>query len=569
MTKKNKKFLIFLCVGLFCLVIYACRLNNYLIMELFFEAKYASAAIAMKNLSDIFQPALNGEVFTSAGPLYYLIVKFCSLFFVKYSEIPIRLGSGIVMLTAAFGVYRALTETVNEKFAVIASFTTFSSLIFVIFSSISSPFMISSCFIILSIIFGLSSVLIVSDKENYVYNILFWIFAAFAVLTTDITAAVLPFVTVFPLVIVFGKIKEFFKPIKFLSGLLVFLLFTFPILSKCMNVDYVVSNILAVKESLLSMNFITNYKFFLKYSVLYFIIGGMPWIFFYFLFFTAIPYLFFKKIKNRVIHKTEIINDNLAFILTSAIWGFFCAAVFYVISGVTDFSRLTVCLYFASLICAFFWYKQLCENKYLKVGYAASILLYVSLIIASVGGIMAYFFINPVQKTYIDPLLPPLILVTLLVAIPGMIAIILKRNVLNFSVHIFISIIMFFMSTGLLYNYVNSFGENDLVNIAIKARQDKVNLATYDIIERYAMTYYFSDKVEFNKMLTADEIYQKYGNTRKTYLVLKHNDLSYFDKFFVYEVVTTGKQYCGITNIKYLPVDEVKEDPEAQPDTVL
>ena len=83
------------------------------------------------------------------------------------------------------------------------------------------------------------------------------------------------------------------------------------------------------------------------------------------------------------------------------------------------------------------------------------------------------------------------------------------------------------------------------------------------------MTYYFADKVEFNKMLTADEIYQKYGNTRKTYLVLKHNDLSYFDKFFVYEVVTTGKQYCGITNIKYLPVDEVKEDPEAQPDTVL
>ena len=46
MTENRKKFLIFLCVGFFCLVFYACRLNDYLIMELFFEAKYASAAIA-------------------------------------------------------------------------------------------------------------------------------------------------------------------------------------------------------------------------------------------------------------------------------------------------------------------------------------------------------------------------------------------------------------------------------------------------------------------------------------------------------------------------------------------
>lgn len=569
MTENCKKFLIFLCVCLFCLVIYSCKLNNYLIMELFFEAKYASAAIAMKGFSDIFHPTLNGEIFSDAGPLYYLIIKFCSLFFAKYSEIPIRLGSGIIMLMTAFGVYRALTETVNEKFAIIASLTTFSSLIFVIFSSVSSPFMISACFIILSIIYGISSVLVVSDRENNVYNLLFWIFSAFAVLTTDITAAILPFVVVFPIITVFGKIKEFFKPMKFLIGLLTFLIVASPVLYKCINIDYVLSNIVTIKEHLLSMNFITNYKFFLKYSLLYFVIGGMPWIFFYLLFFTAIPYFLLKKIKNKLINKTDIIKDNLSFVLSSALWGFLCSVIFYVITGITDFSRLTVCIYFASLICAFFWYKQLCENKYLKIGYIASILLYIALIVASIAGIIAYFFVNPVQKTYVDPLLPPLILVTLLVAIPGMIAIVLKRNVLNFSVHIFISVIMFFLSTGLLYNYVNSFGENDLVNISIKARQDKVKLATYDIIERYSMIYYFADKVEFNKMLTADEIYQKYGNTRNTYLVLKHNDLAYFDKFFVYEVVTTGKQYCGITNIKYLPVDEVKEDPEAQPNTVL
>ena len=80
------------------------------------------------------------------------------------------------------------------------------------------------------------------------------------------------------------------------------------------------------------------------------------------------------------------------------------------------------------------------------------------------------------------------------------------------------------------------------------------------------MTYYYGAPVVFNATLSAEEIYNNYGDSREFYLVLRHTDLAYFDKFFVYEIVASGKQYCEITNIKYLPTDEVKENPEITPD---
>ena len=177
-----------------------------------------------------------------------------------------------------------------------------------------------------------------------------------------------------------------------------------------------------------------------------------------------------------------------------------------------------------------------------------------------------YLFVTPIQKTYIEPLINPIILITLLVAIPGLIAIMLRRRLLNYSIHIVFSVLIYFFTTGLFYNYINSFGENDLVNFAIKARDDGAILVTYDIKNKYSMNYYYNGNVFFNGVLTAEEIYNNYGAKRNVYIVLKHTDLAYFDKFFVYEIIATGKQYCEITNVKYLPKDEVEENPDILPE---
>jgi hypothetical protein len=130
---------------------------------------------------------------------------------------------------------------------------------------------------------------------------------------------------------------------------------------------------------------------------------------------------------------------------------------------------------------------------------------------------------------------------------------------MNYSVHILFSITFFFLLTGLFFNYINSFGENDLVNFAIKARKDGARLATYDITNKFSMLYYYKSPIVFNKKMTPEEIHSKYGDVREVYLIVKLDDLSYFDKYFVYEILASGKKYCEITNIKYLPTDELSD----------
>ena len=83
------------------------------------------------------------------------------------------------------------------------------------------------------------------------------------------------------------------------------------------------------------------------------------------------------------------------------------------------------------------------------------------------------------------------------------------------------------------------------------------------------MTFYYQKSVGFNGRYSAEDLFKLYGDTRKYYMVVKINDLIYLDRYFVYEVVETGKKYCAITNIKYLPSDEVRANLGYGQDIVL
>ncbi|MDO5305535.1 MAG: hypothetical protein Q4E87_08190, partial [bacterium] len=259
----------------------------------------------------------------------------------------------------------------------------------------------------------------------------------------------------------------------------------------------------------------------------------------------------------------EMTNERKVFCIS--LWAFCVSAILLIIYPKNNYATLVPIIYFSSMMVSHYWYKHVVSDRH-KISVNVSSLIYYSLIVlVTVAAVIVYFFFSQIQKTYIESLIPPLIIITLFVAIPGIIAIVLKRKVLNYSVHILSSVLFFFILTGLLFNYVNSFGENDLVNFSIKAKKDGARLATYDIPNKYSMDYYFKAPVVFNGKMTAEEIYKNYGDTTEVYLVLKLADLAYLDKFFVYEIIATGKQYCEITNIKFLPKDEVKANPEDAP----
>lgn len=567
MVKNKKDIIIAVSLAVLLLTVFLSRISGYLFMEVLQEAKFVGAAINMANIFDIFSPQLNGTEFFDAAPLYYLFLHISSLIFGGFTEFSARIPSVLVFLATFFITYILVRRMTNKIYALIAVLTTTSSALLILFSTISSPYMLSSCFSICAILSAVTSNFSNNKKHKQWYYFWFWVGITLSVLTGGLREVLLPVLVVVPVVIFSRRKREFLNLANFLPGVLILfgMLYATLILS-CKMYDY---DVFVFAPELLRKVFVIDFppKHYLCHCekfLLAFVVGVMPWLFSLLAMFASYFSRILKFLKNRhYFAEFEMTNERKVFCIS--FWAFCVSAILLIIYPKNNYATLVPIIYFSSMMVSHYWYKHVVSDRH-KISVNVSSLIYYSLIVlVTVAAVIVYFFFSQIQKTYIESLIPPLIIITLFVAIPGIIAIVLKRKVLNYSVHILSSVLFFFILTGLLFNYVNSFGENDLVNFSIKAKKDGARLATYDIPNKYSMDYYFKAPVVFNGKMTAEEIYKNYGDTTEVYLVLKLADLAYLDKFFVYEIIATGKQYCEITNIKFLPKDEVKANPEDAP----
>lgn len=567
MIKAKKDIFIVIAVAVCLLIAFLTKISGYLFMESLQEAKFVAAAIGMTNIFDIFYPQLNGFLVEEFAPLYYLILNISSLIFGRFTEFSARFPSVIVYLTSFLISYLLIRRMTNKKYAVITSVTAFSSTLLILFATVSSPYMFASLFSVCAILSAVTAIFSTNKRHKQWYFFWFWAGVTLSVLSAGLRELLLPLFSVIPLFLFFRKKGEFFAPVNFFSGLMIMcgVIYSGLILS-CKVHD---SNCFSFIQDFLKTTFVINFseKHYLSYYKNYaiaFVLGFMPWIFSFCSMIASYIARAVKSLKNKCCIVPDAMTNEQKFFVIS-LWCFIISVCVLICYPDYNYAKLIPSVFFASMLVSYYWYKYVNFDIH-KISINFSSLFYYSvLLIFTISGILSYFFLSSVQKTYVVPLLPPVICVTLFVAIPGIIAVCLKRKFFNYTVHVLSSILFFFLLTGLFFNYVNSFGENDLVNFSIKAQKDGARLATYDIPNKYSMSYYYKGAVVFNQKLSAEEIFSNYGNTAEVYVVLKLSDLAYFDKFFVYEIVATGRQYCEITNIKYLPKDEVAENPDVLP----
>lgn len=566
MDSKRKEIYTIISIVIVCIVTYFLRVKNYYIMEDFSEAKYAASAFAVNNIADIFIPKLNGHSFVDIAPLYYIITTIFGKLF-GFSEFSLRLPSALAAVGTVFASYVFLKNIVNRNFATIVSLIILTSVGFMMFSTLASPFMICLCFQIVAIFAGIMPIFSENDDQQHNF-IIFWIALTLAFLTTGLFAVVLPLFVVIVANIAFGKSKILFcKNNVITSAVLLFVLLIIWVLYSSQVNGYM--NFASV-FSLIAIKFpIKNIQDFLLKNLGNYSYAIIPWIFSFVL--VAITSIY-KFISDLVYCKKNNVSydlNNGRKVLVISVIGLIFSVIQYLLAGVTDVSRMLPVIVFTAIITGYFWYRNLVDNEHNKMMLTSSIVFYSFCIISSFSIVIAYFCVSPSLKSALFPFLMPVIVITLFVAIVGTIALLLKRKVLNFSVHILFSLLIFFGLTGFVYNYINSLGNTDLVNCAKRAKADGAKLVTYDIKSKYSLPFYYQKSVAFNGKYSAEDLFDKYGDTRQYYMIVKINDLIYFDRFFVYEVVETGKQYCAITNIKYLPRDEVKANLESEQDIVL
>ncbi len=567
MEQKRKEIYSIIAIVVLCVVTYFLRAKNYYITEIFSEAKYAAAALSVSGISDIFIPKLNGQNFVDIAPLYYVITSlFGGLF--SFSEFSLRLPSALAAIGTVFAVYVAFKNVTNRNFATISALVILTSVGFIMFSTLASPFMICFCFQLIAILCGIMPIFSDENQPVQKFFTIFWISLVLSFLTAGIYAIVLPLLVVLLANVAFGKGKTLFcKNNVIVSAILLFVLLIFWVLFSTQVTGYM--NFASI-FSLAKINLpIANFKDFCLLNLGNFAYAIIPWLFVFVLVAITSVYKFIKDYIKCKKDGTEYIINNERKILIVSVIGFAVSLLQYFVAGVTDVSRMLPMIAFAAIITAYFWYRNLVDNEHNKMMLAASTAFYFLCIAASFAIVIAYFCVSPMYKSMIYPFLMPVIAITLFVAIVGTIALLLKRKVLNFSVHILFSLLIFFGLTGFVYNYVNSLGATDLVKCAQKAKADGATLVTFDIKNKYVLTFYYQKSVGFNGRYSAEDLFKLYGDTRKYYMVVKINDLIYLDRYFVYEVVETGKKYCAITNIKYLPSDEVRANLGYGQDIVL
>jgi hypothetical protein len=547
---------------LVCLAVILFRVKGYLFMETFSEAKYVAATINMNNIFDIFSPAVNGENISGAGPLYYFILNFFAMIFGGFSEFAVRVPSVLLSCFIFLVEFFILSNLTNKKYALTVSLITLTSVMSIFYMSISSPYMIAECFAILSVLLFISPFLLSSKNQSKSYFFFAWFALTLSVLIGDIRNCFVPLLT-FIIIISFNKEEKNFSPyLDCFPGAIFFLCIVnlFFLLSAKVNNISGLNMVIPYYKDFIKTTFlqIQSYETFMsvvKNIIPCFFVSLLPWTFCGLAIIPSEIYLFSKR--KFILSYKSLTNEEKFFRIS--IIAFFISIINPLVYCIKEPAILYSSVFFACCIIAHYWYMNIVENRYQKVIYFSSVLFYFLMAIVAILSVLLYFFLSSVQKTYVVSLIPPVIFLTLIVSIPGIIAVLLKRKIMNYSVHILFSITFFFLLTGLFFNYINSFGENDLVNFAIKARKDGARLATYDITNKFSMLYYYKSPIVFNKKMTPEEIHSKYGDVREVYLIVKLDDLSYFDKYFVYEILASGKKYCEITNIKYLPTDELSD----------
>lgn len=513
-----------------------------------FESKYVTCSIFSDSFYDIVKSAVIGINVFENSPIYLLITKFFITVFGSPSEFTVRFPVLLISFLTTVFLYFFLKNYTDKKYAVITTLTFCLNISFLTFSSVSIPQIMAADFAMLAVLFGFVPLLPQDTPNKHLYFIGFWVIT-FMVIYTDLFTGIIPLLIVGLSYLILGKTKKLFN----LINIILCVFSVFIIMYNWQLVSYKVAESIPIFDTLFidGRLHIPSYIF-LKYFTGLFI-GLMPWSVL-FLAITLIS-LFDGSLRQKFSIK-DFTNDKR--FLTVSFIGFFVATfVFFLNHSVTN---IILAVSFASFYTAYFWHKYITEEKYKSVFVFSSSFFFSITVLLAISSVFIYFFFDNSIKGYIEPLLIPLIIITLSAAIPGLLVLMIDRRWYVFFAHLIFSLAFYFMLTGVLFDYLNSFGESELITYASDAKNSVKKLVTYDLKNKFVLPYYFGNIVEFNDKISPEEIFEKYGENYDVRVVAKVKSLEDFDRYFVYEILNTGKFYCVITNIKKLPPDYVKNN---------
>ncbi|MDD3237879.1 MAG: glycosyltransferase family 39 protein [Candidatus Gastranaerophilales bacterium] len=553
-VKAHKTGFAFFGLLVVCYFLYFYNVGNYPLIDVD-ETRYVSIARDMLNAHDWMTLKLNNEFFFEKPPLYFWILNSFFTLFGQISETIARLPIAIIATITVLSVFGVGSRIVSRTFGFVSALIMATSFEFIVLSRIAILDIFLSSFIILSVLSGFMTFFTAENKKKY-YWWAFYIFSALAILAKGIPGFILPFGTMFFAYLVSGKIKEIFKPQYFLTGVALFFLITIPWHINMLQThghlffhEYIIKHHLARFVGSEELGREEAWYFY----IFVFAVGFLPWIF-------TFVSMIIEKIKTFVLDsksyfsvgkyseiktKWESLFDVTKFLVLNVI-AFLFAFLFFS-SASTKLPTYILPVYaFAAYLLGYFWTQYIYFSSSKKSITISTIILNSIFLIAAVGGLFTPLFLKPDVASGINTFRIPAIILFTVVPVLAISGALLKRRWVVFSMHIALMVGIVIISANSVFNYMCSFGENDLIEYALKARSEKAKLATFDFGRRYSLNYYYEGFVDYH---TEDDIQwlKDYShNNPDAYIVVKIKNMDSLDNKFEYKTISIGKKYCLI-----------------------
>lgn len=538
-----------------CYLLFFYNMGNYPLIDVD-ETRYVSIAKDMLNINDWSTLRLNGEFFFEKPPLYFWLLDTFFLIFGRINEVVARLPIALCATLTTFLVYFMGKKIVSRNYGLISCLIMATSFEFLVLARISILDMLLATLTAFACFIGFLTFFAESEKRKMLLWWAFYLISGFAVLAKGVPGFIIPFGVMFLGNLVAGRIKEIFKPVYCLPGLAIFLLVTIPWHALMLNSygdtffhEYIYKHHLERFVNSAELGRKEPFWFFIAV----FAVGFLPWTLVFVSMLIDRSKAFFKKSEEyfskfsieQLSERWEKLDDTQKWIGLNVIF-FAFTFLFFSVSSTKLPTYILPVFPPAAMLLGLYLTEYVSEGKYLKnVNLAVIILNSVFVAVAVVSLFTGMFLSGDIDVDFSTFRAPIAILLTVF-PMAAIFAAIVKHRKTVFITQIIIMVGLAIIAANQIFNFICNFGENDLVEYALKAKEDKVKLASYNFGKRYSLIYYYDNKISFQTENDVVWLKNYFEKNPKGYVILKLKNIQNLDGKIQYKVLDSGRKYCLI-----------------------
>lgn len=515
------------------------------------ESRYVTMAKDMFHSKDFMTLYLNNEYFFEKPPLYFWGECLSFKLFGEINEFTARFPVALYGTSCCYLAYIMGKKIISRGFGVIMSLILATSLEYLILSKFAILDIVVTTCISFSICLGIVVYFCRESRRKY-YWWLFYFFSGLAVMAKGLPGFIIPFGSMFFISILSKRFKEIFKPIYFIPGILIFLLTVLPwhiLMFKMHNPlfwdEYIVKHHLARFFDAEIIN---------REQPFYFYFITLLWGFFPWIISCTVVW-----IKNLI---TIIKNKKIPFNMTNCSTGqrfilynivIVCFILLFFSSSGTKLITYILPIYLSlSALGAYVWWNYLVNNAHEKLMNKTMYFTGVLFILTSFAGMLTPLYLP--QQLLNDIMSAKLFSVLSFFAAGLAIILFTKRKLYTAS---FATIVLFMailsaIATEKFFEIDYKFGQDDLMQIAKYAKEQKVSLTTFNFAKKYSLIFYGEIPVTF-KPDQPLELLDENLDDEKNMVIVKNRDLQYFDNK-KFDVIFKGRKFSlleekGVANV--------------------